>query len=105
MKCESCEERPATKETDDMVNLCDECFEEAKHAMPEAAPMSPEPPQQDWPTGWQFSMSPWGYTVTVRRTEFTETCVRYRCNFEGKCNFEVAVDPRDMTPESARQLL
>lgn len=41
MKCENCEERPATKETDDMVNLCNGCFEEAKNAMREVASASP----------------------------------------------------------------
>lgn len=40
--CENCEVKPAIEETDDMVKLCRECFEETRMSEAEAAPSQPD---------------------------------------------------------------
>ena len=46
--CENCGEREATRETDDMVNLCDPCYSDAKITDPaEARPAAGEPGERE----------------------------------------------------------
>jgi len=55
-----------------------------------------------WPEYIDYSMAPFMYSVHADKTEHTDTSVAYRCRH---CNFQVSVDPRDMTIQAASMLM
>lgn len=58
----------------------------------------------EWPSGIQFSMAPFGYTVTVHRVADTEAgSVKYSCWYDRcKQNF---IFPADSSLESAQKVM
>ena len=58
----------------------------------------------DWPTGFQFSMAPWGYTVIIDRVPDTSMgSVRYKCHYD-RCTQDF-IFPLDSSQESAQQVM
>lgn len=56
---------------------------------------------KQWPDSFQYSMAPFGYTVTVSKIRQNSESVVYKCN---NCEFKSSFDPRDMVDEFARRL-
>lgn len=55
-----------------------------------------------WPDSISYSMAPFGYNVYADKTGHTETGVTYTCR---DCDFQVRVDPRDMTVQSVSVIM
>jgi hypothetical protein len=63
---------------------------------------------REFPESIGFSMAPFMYSTEAKRTQLTETAVTYKCaeREHGKeCDFQVSIDPRDMTLESVKLLM